>query len=144
MTDDEFGGLSPASRKGPGLEPGQEATIEHLLGVRFPADYLRFLRWGNGWEGWLGDQYLRLHGVDELSSANDAAFRQAFPDLVAIGSDGALETYALDLRSDRLSSDVVALDRNSADERDIWPVAAGFLKALEAIGRGRSGDIPPR
>jgi hypothetical protein len=63
----------------------------------------------------------------------------------AIGSDGGLETYAIDFRKGLLNPGIVAVDRNSADERDIWPVARGFLEALDALGEApASGDINER
>jgi hypothetical protein len=146
VTDDDFAGLNAANRKRPGLTEGRLADLESSLGVSFPADYAQFLRWSDGWVGWIGDaSYVRLHGTDELQIANDGRFRSAFPGLLAIGGDGGLETYAIDFRQALPNPGIVAVDRSSADERDIWPVAGGFLEALDAFGQTRaSGDINER
>jgi hypothetical protein len=136
VTNEEFAGLAAANRKGRGLTPRQLAEFERAFGVTFPTDYASFLLWANGWEGWIGrESYLRLHGAEGLTLANDSAFRQAFPDLVAIGSDGGLETYALDYRQRLPSPGVVRVDRNSADELDVWVFAEGFSEALAALAR---------
>jgi hypothetical protein len=74
------------------------------LGVQLPADYVQFLRWGDGWEGWVGKSYVRLLGRDDLPWANDADFRLGFPGLIAVGGDGGLETFALDFRLERRRS----------------------------------------
>jgi hypothetical protein len=133
MTDEPLGGLAAAARKGPGLTPEEVARVERALGFTLPPDYVQFLVWGDGWEGWIGGSYLQLLSRDELPFANDDHFRDAFPGLVDIGGDGGLETYALDYRPDGLMRGVVAVDRNSSDERDIWPVATSFTEALAAL-----------
>jgi hypothetical protein len=74
--------LSAANRKRPGLTADRLAELEGLLGVSLPVDYGRFLRWGDGWEGWIGDtSFVRLHGAKELPISNDGRWRSAFPGL---------------------------------------------------------------
>lgn len=139
MTDEPFLGLGAQNRKGPGRPTDEIAGVEAALGHRLPSDYRDLLAWGDGWEGWIGEAYLRLHGLADLPWANDADFRQAFPGLVAIGGNGGLETYALDFRRGGSMSGVVAVDRNSSDERDLLPIAQTFSEALVRLQTGEFG-----
>jgi hypothetical protein len=123
--------LEPTGSLGPGASAQQLAEFQALLGVALPSDYTAFLAWANGWEGFCGESYLRLDGVEGVLAGDDA-FRSQFPGMIAIGGDGGLETYALDYRQGECSG-LVAVDRNSTDPEDIWFVGPNFSEALQSM-----------
>ena len=63
-----------------------------------PVDYLTAIREFGGREGFLGDQYLRLHRLDELIVLN-AAYNipNLAPEIIIFGSDGGCEAFAFTL-----------------------------------------------
>ena len=80
------------------------ANAEARLGVVFPPDYRRFLRWSEGGEGHVGDEYLSLWDLgDILADSNGLDYQVAtsMPGIVPIGTDGGGEAYGLDYRKDQ-------------------------------------------
>jgi hypothetical protein len=60
-----------------------------------PADYLNAVRKFGGREGFLGNQYLRLHRLDELAALNAAYdVPNLIPEVIIFGSDGGGEAFA--------------------------------------------------
>lgn len=55
------------------------------------------------------------------------------PGYLALGGNGGLETYAIRLADGDMPELVVAIDRNSSDPDDIWPIAATLAEALERL-----------
>lgn len=71
-----------------------------LLGHSLPQEYVQFLREHNGGEGFVGDNYLILWKVEELSSFNrEYEVDQHAPGLLLFGSNGGGEGYGFDTRS---------------------------------------------
>jgi hypothetical protein len=124
--------LAPPGSRAPGARPEQLADLESRLGLLLPSDYKAFLGFANGWEGFYGGVYLRLDGI-EVVAAENHLFRSQFAGLVAIGGDGGLETFALDSREGPTCRGLVAVDRNSPDPRDIWPIGPSFCEALQVL-----------
>lgn len=72
------------------------ASLAHSL----PLDYMQFLREYNGGEGYVGDNYLILWRVEELSIFNrEYEVDQYAPGLLLFGSNGGGEGYGFDTRS---------------------------------------------
>jgi hypothetical protein len=139
VSQEPFLGLAAENRKGAGRTADEIDRVETTIGRHLPSDYRALLEWGDGWEGWIGEGYLQLHGLGDLQGANDAHFQDGLPGLVAIGGNGGLETYALDYREGDSMSGVVAIDRNSADESDVVPVAETLAGALVRLRSGEFG-----
>lgn len=95
--------------------PASEAAIRvlrHAIGWTFPPQYIEFLRWRNGWEGFMGGDrnYLRLDSAEWV--AENAATEEALeflPGLVVIGSNGGGEAFAFDRRKTPDNEGVVML-----------------------------------
>jgi hypothetical protein len=117
----------------PGATDEDIADAEHRIGVVFPVDYRAFLRWSNGWSGDLLDWPLILDGTEDLPDRNDVNFQEFFPGYLAIGGNGGLETYAVRLDASGAPSGVVAIDRNSSDSEDVWPIAPTIAAALARL-----------
>lgn len=71
-----------------------------LLGHSLPPDYVQFLREHNGGEGFVGDNYLIVWKLEELSPFNrEYEVDQYAPGLLLFGSNGGGEGYGFDTRS---------------------------------------------
>jgi hypothetical protein len=85
--------IDPALFRGWHQLPGASSELlAHMaleLGRPLPSEYLGFLRYMNGGEGFLAGTYVRLYSADQLSSLNRAyAVQQWLPGHLLIGSDG--------------------------------------------------------
>ncbi|WP_081752884.1 SMI1/KNR4 family protein [Kallotenue papyrolyticum] len=77
---------------------------ESLAGYSFPEDYKSFLMWSNGSEGQVGGRYVSLWNVGRLRELNDGyGINLYLPGVLAIGTDGGGQGYALDFRSSATS-----------------------------------------
>lgn len=88
------------------------ADAEDAIGLKVPPVLRHLLLQSDGREGSLGSgrEHLHLYSVAELEEYNDEEFRSAFPGLLAIGDNGGLETYALDLQSSPEHPPMVRID----------------------------------
>jgi hypothetical protein len=79
------------------------AEAEKELGLELPREYAEWLKFSNGYEGWIGKRrsgYGRLWRVEELRSLNDEyGVRNWAPGALLFGSDGGGEAFAFDTRT---------------------------------------------
>lgn len=77
------------------------ADCEVRMGVKLPDDYVEFLRFANGGEGFVADlAYLILWRVEDLVRNNEGyRVKEYVPGLFIFGSDGGGEAYGFDTRS---------------------------------------------
>jgi len=75
------------------------AAAEEELGLKLPADFVQFLKSGNGGEGFIGRKYVIFWGVEELPSINESyEVQQCAPGLLIFASSGGGEAYGFDTR----------------------------------------------
>jgi hypothetical protein len=85
--------------KQPGVSTAEVELALSSAGIELPTDYLSLLRFANGCEGFLGDEYLRFYPADQLISLNNAFCTQEFlPGRFIFGSNGGGEAWAFDIR----------------------------------------------
>jgi hypothetical protein len=86
--------------------PTAEAEIQRFqenAEIHLPDDYLRFLQYSNGGEGFIGNAYVILWRLEELLHLNQGYKVEEFaPGLFLFGSDGGGEAFAFDMRSDSM------------------------------------------
>jgi hypothetical protein len=59
------------------------------------------LAYSNGAIGFIGKSYIQLWSIDEIFQSNDGyKAKELFPGLLLIGTNGGLEAYVIDLRSE--------------------------------------------
>lgn len=116
-----------------------EAEIADLVAAAtcpLPADYLAFLRISNGGEGALSAPPLWLVLDDAAFVARSLRQAQAepfFPGLLVIGSNGAGEAIAFDLRHGAVAG-IVCFDMTNADlSESVQPVAASFTDLMALV-----------
>lgn len=118
-------------------EPSTEVglcRIESDLGLKFPIDYREFLLQFGGGEGFVGSQYLIFWAADEIGPFNaDYEVSEYAPGLLLIGSNGAGEGLAFDLRSERYNIVVVPFIGMSLEcAKSIAPT---FVELLEKLNQ---------
>jgi hypothetical protein len=101
--------------------------LERRLGVKFPADYQRFLEDENGVEELFGGAYLVLYSLEELPALCDWV-AGSIPGLVVIGSDGGGEGVALDFRQSPPQVVIVPLIGGSPE--DVLIQASNFSQFM--------------
>jgi SMI1-KNR4 cell-wall len=106
------------------LEKLKEASI-HL-----PEDYLAFLNYANGGEGFIGVTYAIFWRAEELEEMNvQYKAKEYAPELYLFGSDGGAEAFAFDQRN--LS--VVAVPFIGMEVEYAEPLSADFTTFLTRI-----------
>jgi hypothetical protein len=96
-----------------------------LVGHLLPQDYVQFFLAHNGWEGFVGDNYLILWKTEELSTFNrEYEVDQYAPGLVLFGSNGCGEGYAFDTRSADMP--IVRVPFIGMDLQYVTPTADSF------------------
>ncbi|GMV82586.1 MAG: hypothetical protein AMXMBFR7_37700 [Planctomycetota bacterium] len=75
--------------------------VQEGLGRGLPSEYLEFLLYTDGGEGFIGKSYVMFWSAHELLEFNrDYKVDEYAPGLFLIGSSGGGEAYALDLRTE--------------------------------------------
>lgn len=104
------------------------------LSVSLPSDYLQFIRKNDGGEGLLGDNYLILWRIGELSIFNkEYEVEKYAPGLLLFGSSGGGEGYGFDMRDPALP--VVQVPFIGMDLRYAKPVADSFSDLLTQLAK---------
>src|SRR5882757_3175343 len=78
------------------------AAIENEFNIKFPHDYKYYLLHYEGYEDFIGKEYVELWSVDELKKSNDGCCIQKWvPSFFGIGSN--------------MGGELIALERTSSD-----------------------------
>lgn len=117
------------------LNPGASADAIRdavsLLGS-LPSDYIQFLHNYDGGEGFIGDNYLILWKVEELSVFNrEYEVEQYAPGILLFGSDGGGEGYGFDTRDAAMP--VVRIPFIGMELRYVRAVADSFIDFLNKL-----------
>jgi len=105
---------------------------ERDLELKLPDDYLAFLKTSNGGEGFVGNNYVMLWKIDELSSMNRSYETEVnAPGLLLFGSNGGGEAYGFDTRE--LQWPVVCVPFVGMQWKDARQIGRSFLDFLEHL-----------
>lgn len=99
-------------------------------------DYRSFIRAHNGGEGFVGEGYLVIDGIDSILATLHRAseYGTAF---LPFGSDGSDGLFAFDTSASNWP--VLVLPLTSASPEDVRQVALGFRDFIEKLSRGEIG-----
>jgi hypothetical protein len=109
--------------------------VESMLKAPLPLDYVDFLLYADGGEGFVGNSYLVLWPTKDLVTLNEAyGFPEFTPGLFAFGSDGGSEAFAFDMRSP--SNQAVMVPFVGMALSEIFLIGSNFIKFLERMHLG--------
>lgn len=108
-------------------------SAELALNLQLPKDYVQFLNYANGGEGFIGpNAYVMLWRVEELAQMNLAYEAARYvPGLLIFGSDGGGEAFAFDTRAEGMP--VVSVPFVGMAPNVISTVAPNFSSFLEQL-----------
>jgi hypothetical protein len=130
--------LTESHRRWSGRPAASEHAIErlqHAAPSPLPREYIALLKYSNGGEGPLGLEplYLMLYEVDYVVERNQNVNQsELYPGHFVIGSNGGLETIALDTRTTK-PWPIVMYDANAGIESDVV-IAKNMEEFIRAIG----------
>ncbi len=108
--------------------------------MTLPDGYVQFLLHGNGGEGSIGESTVVLWRVEEIGASNDGhGVARRAPWLLMLGSDGAGESFGLDLDADRA---FVMVPLGDLDRKVAIAVGATFDDFLEVLHAGLQFGLP--
>ncbi len=121
------------------IQPG--ATVEAIFQLeeqtryKLPIDYIKFIKWSNGGEGFIGNNYLSLWKGEEIIELNkDYAIHQYLSDhFIAFGSDGGSLAYLFDFREKHLEPAVVSIPFGYLDRSEIEYLANSFSDFMKLL-----------
>jgi cell wall assembly regulator SMI1 len=121
--------------KNPPATQGAISNAEKALTAVLPADYVSFLQSMNGGEGPIGgDAYAMFWQVEQLAEMNEGyEVNEYAPGLVLIGSDGAGEAFAFDMRQSPPS--VVSVPFVGMDLEYAETVGENFTEFLQKLSQ---------
>jgi hypothetical protein len=113
----------------------QVAAAEQFFAGKLPLDYIQFLQIANGGEGFIGEEYVVLWGVEELVDLNRGyEVEQSAPGLLVFGSNGGGEAFGFDTCSpDR---PVVQIPFIGMNWEDAWSKGNSFSNFLRQLRKG--------
>ncbi|MGE0133397.1 MAG: SMI1/KNR4 family protein [Blastocatellales bacterium] len=105
----------------PGAKENEIRKLEAALRVELPHQYVEFMSYTNGVEGFIDpDRYLVVWPIEEVEIMNkELAVDEFTPGLIFFGSDGGGEGYAFDARNDEMHIVEIPLVGMSLDEATI-------------------------
>jgi hypothetical protein len=118
----------------PGASAAEIAACETALKVSLPEEYKAFLRISNGFNDELGQGYLILWSVDELSRADGYEIFEFHSDRFLIGSNGGSTAYGM-IGRDYVSIPFVFAGPWQNEVRVLGDTFGAFIAAIEE-GRG--------
>jgi hypothetical protein len=101
--------------------PHESATEENIklaekeCGYVFPETYKEFLRIRNGFNGDIGEMFVRFCSVEKLDEENWLEWKEDYPNFFIIGDDGGLEKYVINFN---VSPPAFGLLPSIGDEND--------------------------
>jgi hypothetical protein len=107
----------------PSANPDKIISVEKSFAIEFPQDYKEFLSITNGFEGMIGQSYVRFNKVAEMEEYTKAYCVEFFPWLIHIGSNGGDEMFVLDKRESTLRYGIMPY---IGDDEDFIPLGNTF------------------
>ena len=102
--------------------------------IHLPDDYLQFLQYSDGGEGFIGNAYVMLWRLEELLDLNQGYKVEEFaPELFLFGSDGGGEAFAFDMRSSTVA--IVSVPFIPLDSAYAYRLGSSFDDFLDFISK---------
>lgn len=109
-----------------------------MIGFKLPADYLYFAEGYNGFEGFIGEEYVRLWDIENLIEENSGyAIVQELDNTIGIGGNGGGEFLAIEMLGEGAYR-VVLSPFIDLDKKYFVDVGSSFTDFLQRLVEGRT------
>jgi hypothetical protein len=108
----------------------QIANLENQLDLQFPIDYKDFLKFTNGFEGFVNEFVVSFASVDQIYQCTQDNCGAFFSWAVYIGTNGNLEMFVMDKRSTPYQFGLLPY---IAEDNDFIPLGGSFEKFIERL-----------
>lgn len=133
LLDDQISGLIKHLELNPPVQREVLSSVQEIVGVIFPSEYVECVEMSNGAEGQVGNNsYLVLWRVGDIPALNAGYTVEEFaPGLLIFGSDGGNTAFAFDMRTKAMPIvEVPFIGMNLEEARMIASTFTGFLEYL--------------
>ena len=108
----------------------QIAYLEDQLEIEFPNDYKEFLKFTNGFEGFVNEFFVRFVPADQIYQSTQDTCAEFFPWAIYIGTNGNVEMFVIDKRQTPYQFGLLPY---IADDNDFIPLGDTFEKFIERL-----------
>ena len=114
----------------PGANEKALDELQRAVRIELPADYVAFLRWGNGAHGDIGKNYVEIWSAEEITD-DPYPFEEFVPELLFIAGDGGAALFGFDTRLHPMP--IVIIHHDDLDLENIFTAAPSFTAFLEFL-----------
>ncbi len=126
-------------RQNPPVSVEEIERAQTTLGHEFPNDYVEFLRFCNGGEGFIGETYVIFWRAREVPEFNTLYEVTTYaPGLLLFGSNGGGEAYAFDTRLPSMAT--VQVPFVGMDLQETISIAPSFNRFLVELSQKKTLD----
>lgn len=115
----------------------QIQIIERQLGIALPVDYRLFFKFTNGFEGFINDFYVILSPIEKIPQETLDNLGDEFPWAFFIGSNGNLEMFVIDTRTNPFQFGLLPF---IGSEDDFIPLGNTFEIFISKLYSGTAYD----
>ena len=108
----------------------QIANLEDQFEIELPNDYKEFLKFTNGFEGWVNEFVVRFVPVEQIYQSTQNNCAEFFPWAIYIGTNGNVEMFVIDKRQTPYQFGLLPY---IADDNDFIPLGDSFEKFIERL-----------
>lgn len=108
----------------------QIVSLENQLKIELPHDYKEFLKFTNGFEGFVNEFFVRFAPVDQIYQSTQDNCAEFFPWAIYIGTNGNVEMFVIDKRQTPYQFGLLPF---IADDNDFIPLGDTFEKFIERL-----------
>src|SRR5690349_5180965 len=128
-----FQTLTVGMQRNPGASEATLARLQAQARTAVPDDYLTFLGWSNGAEGWIGPNYIAFFPAEAVAENAWAGYvyEEFLPGLWLIGGDGGEAYFAFDTRSQPMP--IVVFHGDDMEFEGLVTMAPSFAAFVEFL-----------
>ena len=108
----------------------QIASLEKQLGVELPNGYKEFLKFTNGFEGFVNKFVVKFASVDQIYQSTQDTCAAFFPWAIYIGTNRNVEMFVIDKRQAPYQFGLLPF---IADDNDFIPLGDSFEKFIKRL-----------
>jgi len=108
----------------------QVTALEKQLGIILPVDYKTFLKFTNGFDGFIKDFYAVFEPVEKVYESTKISCAEFFPWAIFIGSNANVEMFVIDTRKTPYQFGLLPFIANANDFIPLGDTFEKFVKRL--------------